>query len=703
MAVTPEQARTELMRRKSLQASEPVKTSSFSPKITPEQARAELMRRKSLQVAEIDKSEQEGFSEYGRSLARGTKNAIVGAIDSLDFLATPVRAAINLGAKALGSEYQVPALGEEVAKTVDTMTGGYTKPRTESEKTTDAIARGVGSLPSGLALGIAAKGAQYTPKVVKGIGEFLRGSNALTPTNLAATAATSGLTQQALNENPDDIEGAIGAGLLGGLGVPATAGILSGLTKGGRQRGAAWIGEQLNIHPQYVETFQKSGITPTLADVSKGKIAKLLTSKFEYTPTTGESIRKAKEIQRSQIAEGLGQGDFGRNLSKAEASNLVTKGAKEYQKGKSKEFSKIFARLDGDISNLPDDKVGIENTTKYFDTFLKNIKTPSQERRFLKSPIGKMYTDLYETAKQNNGKLPYHDAKERLDEINDLITTQGQIGKISQGKLKQFASRLSQDIESSLEPQFKKLGGDSYKNWKEAKKYYAQYAQEDIPKLNEIYKKDKKGATDAFIDLMSNQKKGGEKAKIALQGLSHGDQIDLMDAVNKNLGAKSDGSFSPLVWNRKFKALDPESQKILLSPLNKESQKRVFHIADAIDHLKSTLEEANTSKTAYHTALGALSAAAGGGAIALMNGNPIPIATLGTTLFLSKMTSEKLLTNPKFINWIYKSMKAKDLAHFQRNLERIPKVGSLQKTFLRQVQSFQHDLNQAKEKKESKK
>ena len=95
-------------------------------------------------------------------------------------------------------------------------------------------------------------------------------------------------------------------------------------------------------------------------------------------------------------------------------------------------------------------------------------------------------------AKTNNGKLPYHDVKERLDEINDLITTHGLIGKSSQGKLKQFSSHLSKDIESSLEPKFKELGADSYKNWKEAKKNYAAYAQEEIPKLNELYKKDKK-------------------------------------------------------------------------------------------------------------------------------------------------------------------------------------------------------------------
>lgn len=708
MAITPEQARAELARRKSTSLS----TAAPGSAITPEMARAELDRRRSLKPVEkipesaaVSKPEEEGFVDYAkRGLARHARNAVVGPLDTLDFLATPVRAALNLGAKALGSQYEVPALGEETAKSIDTMTGGYTAPRNASEKTGEAIVRAGTSLPSGLALGTAIKGVKNIPNVLKGVGEYLRGSSALTPTNMAATGATSGLIQSSLNENPEDIVKAVSSGTAGGVGVPAAVGALSALTKGGRQKAAARTGEFFKVNPQAVETFEKAGITPMLADVSEGKIPKLATSKLEHLPFSAEPIRKAKELQRKQVMEGLGQGEFGRNLSKAEAANLVAKGAKKYQRGKTEEFGKKFDKVEKDIESFADDNVGIENTTKYFDSFLKNMKTPSQVKRFQESPLGKMYVDLYETATQNNGKIPYHDMKERLDQINDLITTHGLIGKVSQGKLKQFASNVTRDIEQSMEPKFKALGEDAYNNWKEVKRNYAGYAQEEIPKLNEIFKKDKKGATEAFTDLMANQKKGAEKAKIALQGLSAEDQVDLMDAVNKNLGAKSDGSFSPLVWVRKFKALEPESQKVLLSPLNKSSQEKVKYISESIDKIKETLEQANTSKTDYHRAIGALWGSAGSAlAVAATTGNVIPAATLATGLFMSNRISEKMLTNPKFINWMYKGMKAKDLGHFERNLERVPKVGKFTKTLQRSVQTFQHELHEAHEKRKEKK
>lgn len=703
MTVTPEMALAELERR-GIKTRKISDTKDEFSEITPEIARAELERRgiKTKKISE--EPQEEGFVDYAkRGLARGTRNAVVGTLDTLDFLATPVRAGLNLGAKALGSEYQFKPLGEEVAKGIDTLTGGYTTPRTPEERTSEAIGRSLISLPIGLGLGAAVQGIKYAPKAIESIGKFLRGANVIAPTNIAATGATAGLIQSSLNEAPQNIPGALGAGIVGGVGIPAAAGLLSTLTGKGRQAAAAKVGELFKINPEAVETFQQAGITPTLADVSRGKIPKLLTSKLEHTPGAAEPIRKAKELQRKEILEGLGQGPEARTLSKSDIGKLAVKGSKEYQKGRQKEFSQIFKKVEADIDRLPNDNINIENTNKYFDNILKNIKTPAQEQRFKKSSLGKLYTDLYETAQKNEGKIPYYDMKERLDEINDLITTHGLIGKVSQGKLKQFASHLSQDIEQSLEPKFKELGPEHYKNWKEAKKHYAAYAQEEIPKLNELYKKDKKGAIDAFMDILQNQKKGGEKAKIALQGLSHPDQINFMDSINKQLGSKSDGTFSPLVWSRKFKGLEPESKKILLSPLNESSQKKVKYIADSIDHLKSTLEEANTSKTAYHTALGALGAIGAKSLVSLAGGNPIPAAQLATGLFLGNRISDQLLTNPKFINWMYKGMKSKDINHFERNLNRIPNVGKFKRTLTRAVQTFQNDLDKAEEERKEKK
>lgn len=685
MTITPEMARSELSRRKSLGSSQ--------SSITPEMARMELKRRQEIKFPSKmeEKVEEESFlSKAPRSIARGTRNLLAGTADTLDFLASPVREGMNLLGKPLGVKF--PTLAEETTKAIDTGTGGYTAPQNEGEKTQEAYQRAIGGMPIGAGVGMAARGLKYVPKLVEQTGKFLQGSNALTPTNVAASAATSGLIQSHLNQNPEDTLGALGAG----LSIPVAQGALSLLTKKGRQGNAAKTGEFFQINPEAVETFQQAGITPTLPDVSKGKISKIIQSKLEHTPFASSPIVKAKELQKTQILEGLGQGELGQSLSKSQASSLVKKGAKGYQKGQEKNFGSMFEKVEKDIESLADDSVGIENTNKFFEKMFKKFKTPSQEKRFKQSPLGKMYVDLYETARENGGKLPYYDVKDRLDQINDLITTHGEIGKVSQGKLKQFASNLSKDAEKDIGPKLKELGKDSYGNWLDVKKYYSDYAKNEIPQLNELYKKDKKGATDAFVDLVTNQKKGAEKAKLVLKGLDHNDQIDLTDAIHKQLGRTSDGSFSPLKWVRGYKNLDPDAQKILLSPLNKQTQNKFGAIADTIDHLKSTLAEANTSKTAYHTALVGLSVAGTKALGSLASGNPIPLGSLAGSLLLGNRISEKMLTNQKFINWMYKGMKAKTLPQFEKILNDVPHVGNYRKTLQREIQTFQHDLNLAK-------
>lgn len=695
MAITPELARAELARRKSF--------SSSGTSITPEMARMELKRRQGIQPPPKmeEKIEEDSFlSKAPRSIARGTRNALAGTADTLDFLASPVREGMNLVGKPFGVKF--PTLAEETTKSIDSATGGYTAPLNDGEKTQEAYQRAIGGMPIGSGLGMAAKAVKHIPKyipnLVESTGKFLRGSNYANPTNLkgvgniAGAAATSGLVQSHLNQNPEDTMGALGAG----LSVPVAEGALRLLTKKGRQGKAARTGEFFQINPEAVESFQQAGVTPTLPDVSKGKISKIVQSKLEHTPFASSPIMEAKNLQRTQILEGLGQGELGKTLSKGEASSLIKKGAKGYQKYQEKNFGSMFEKVEKDIENLGDDKVGIENTNKFFEKMFKKFKTSSQEKRFKNSPIGKMYVDLYETAKESGGKLPYYDVKDRLDQINDLITTHGEIGKVSQGKLKQFASNLYKDVEKDIGPKLKELGKDSYGNWLDVKKYYSDYAKNEIPHLNELYKKDKKGATDAFVDLVTNQKKGAEKAKLVLQGLDHKDQIELTDAIHKQLGRSSDGSFSPLKWVRGYKDLDPEAQKVLLSPLNKQTQQKFGAIADTIDHLKSTLAEANTSKTAYHTALVGLSAAGTKALGSLASGNPIPLGSLAGSLFLGNRVSEKMLTNPKFINWMYRGMKAKNLNQFEKIIKDVPHIGNYRKTLQREVQTFQHDLNSAK-------
>ncbi len=658
-------------------------------------ARATQELEEKLNLIEQMKANQK--SSVGRSLARGTKNAALGAIDVADFLASPIREGMNLGFKAFGSDRHIKPLAEESSQAIDRSTQGYTQSHTPSQKTEEAIVRGLGSMIPGVGAGrVLVQGAG---KASKALGNALVESNTLTPTNIVGTAATTGAMQHYANENPDDILGQIGAGIVGGMGTNSAIGARKLATAAGRkelsERFASNMGNRLKLNPSAIEDFQAAGIDPTLADVSDRKLAKVITHNLGYIPGSSGTIEKAHKAQRNKILEGLGQGDYGDALSKAKASALTKKGAKGYQQEENKKFSKMFGQLEEDLNQLPSTNIMPKQTLSMFEDLRKPSRKTGMYKLYekaIETPYGKVLKDVYDTSTQHGGAIPYEYLKQTLDNINDQITTHGLVGKKSQGELKKIAAAVASDIEHGMTPKFKALGEDSYNNWIEANKHYSLYAQNEIPNLNQLFKADKKGATDAFLDLMTNQKKGAEKAKIVLKELKPKDQVDLTQAIHKHLGESTDGSFSSLKWVRGFKKLEPDAQKVLLSPLKKDTQQKFHAIADVMDHIKGTLAEANTSKTAYYTALGTMGSASWSATSSLFHGNIIPAAALGTGLIVARLGAEAL-TNPKLINWMYNGMRMKSPAQFETHVKRLQRISGVSKATLREAQAFERDLN----------
>lgn len=140
--------------------------------------------------------ETPGQSSTGRSLARGAKNVLAGALDMADLLGSPLREGINLGAKALGSNYRMQPMGETTSQAIDKATQGFTKSETPRHRTEEAIQRGLSSMIPGVGAGnILSKGVGMASKA---LGRSLKASSAPTASNIAGTTATTGLMQNYL-------------------------------------------------------------------------------------------------------------------------------------------------------------------------------------------------------------------------------------------------------------------------------------------------------------------------------------------------------------------------------------------------------------------------------------------------------------------------------------------------------------------------
>lgn len=691
MALTPEEAKELASLRSELGQGQ-------NNGLTPEEAE-EL---KSLR-AELAPYDNQPDKSMTRGFARGARDVASGVLDTADLIASPVRSALNAGASALGYGQPFNPMGEAIAQGIDTATEGYTAPKDDTEKTQEAIVRGLSSMPVGGVIGSGLKAMKYAPKAAQAAGNFLQQSNIINPANIAGTAATTGLTQQHLNQNPGDVGGAIAAGLLGGT---AAQGLTKGISNIAKNRSltpssealARNVGKKLGINPNKVEDFQKIGVTPTVADVSDKKSIKMMTHALEHIPFAETPITEAKNLQRQQVLKLLGQNEPTDILTRHEAGKLTTKGAKAYHKAASKTHAQQFGQIKSDLEKMPDKLVEPKNIMKHFSEQLaENSSDPDLIKDYLKSHEGKFLSSIEQVAKRHKGNIPYEYLKRTLSNINNKVTTHGLIGKVDQGELKNIASIIDKDIEHSMAPRFKTLGKESYQNWVDARKNYHGFAQEDIPKLNEIYKKDKKGAVDTFTDLITNQKRDASKVKMVLKELAPSERKQLTDAVQKKLGATSDGSFSILKWNREFKGLDSEAQNILLSSLDKHNQKRVLELTDVIDHFRSTLNEANTSGSGYYNTLSKIAAGIFGTTASLYSGDIMPAVKLLGGMVVARIGSEAL-TSPKLINWVHKGMRIKSISQLERHMESLNHVKGISKNVVREVQMLQHDLENANKK-----
>lgn len=634
--------------------------------------------------------------DFGHASAKTARNIAAGAADTYDFIASPLTAPYNLAAKALGApeKYHMKPLAPQITNAIDTATGGYTAPQNDEDRVIESVTRGLTTIPG---VGTAAKGAQWAAKglkgaTAKGLPKFLAGMGEATPINAASTAGSAALSQQALNQDPNSPLSALGWGLVGGL--TPQAGRFA--TQAGRNFTKQKTGERLSsltkFDPEAYASFEKAGIAPELANVVESKITKGMSDWMSKIPWAGEKLAQRKHDQYKEALELLDQGS---SLSRGKASKLALEGAKAHQASKDTIHSQIFNKIESDIGKMPDLSIRPTHSHNFQAELIKNKKTPYAIEKFKSSPVGEFSTELSSIIQQGSD---YHDLKGLIERINDATTTHGLIGKQSQSKLKKLAQSIGKDIDEGMTPKFTELGNESLHNWKKGNALYADYAQNEIPFLNQIYKKDKAGATDVFMDLLTNVKKGGEKAKLALEGLPSHDRQSLMKEVNNRLGMHGKGDFSLTVWAKNFKDLEPEMQNLLFGHYTGAQQKKVHALVDAISHMKATTAEANASRSGITVGQMAMAAEAVRSLGHLSYGNPMPIIKDIMALGAARMGSN-MFTNPKIMNWMYESTKAPNVATLAKRIENGKKMKGLPQAFSHTLQEAERIIKRAPENK----
>lgn len=241
------------------------------------------------------------------------------------------------------------------------------------------------------------------------------------------------------------------------------------------------------------------------------------------------------------------------------------------------------------------------------------------------------------------GTIPFHELKYvNKKELDDLVDVFGKVGTGEEGRIKKVVGALREDMKNHV----LEVNPKAARDYAQADKMWKQYSDRPRQIAN-------KAATETdpikiFNDNLSRLKKGDtEPTKIIMQRLDPADKKLYSSTAMNELGSGTNGAFDPNKFGKEFNKLRPESQDMLLSGFPKADANKIKEVAKALDHARIASSVANTSKTAYYTALGAW-------ATNLWYNPLTSLAAAGG----ARITSE-VFTNPVVLDALYKASKTK--------------------------------------------
>ncbi len=653
---------------------------------------------------------REKMDEDQKNIAKGARNiaTLPGAVLDLPMLP------INLGLAASGKEAYVPS--QMIGNAIDTATGGYTRPETNSEKVNEAVMQSV------LPMGAIGKGAGYlaqqAPKAIQKVGKFFQSSNALNPANVAATAGGSAATQEFVNRNPNS---GFVANLLAGY-AGSKVGGMAGKNIKALTRPQEWAAQKLDISPAKVKNQLKDSqgnyLTSTLGDISNSENLQMAQHVAEKTPFVGKRITRASDagirseqeaLNKNGLVKALGAEDTGElalegisnyenQIAKRDIENYgkvqegLKKHAKPYEQppyilskdmetGRSdlipnskkhlSEFEikdpKQREKIDfytgksiKDMSKMPINLVPFSSTKKFIGKQFSNVDHPAAQDSIFKEKFGEIVSQLDDIALSYNREgVPYKSFQSLRKKIDDSITTWGQTGDVAKEKLKNFRRVMHKDTGNYLE----QLDPELRKQWDQANKLKSSYMKNELPLINDIKKvADKKTVEDVTKNLLTNLKNAGRKVHIAAKGLNQDKKSMLGYSLFNEMGKNAQEEFNLFTAANKYRQIKGGGKKALLSLFPEEKAADLDRSMRRIGNIQERLNRANTSRSGYFNNLFKLVR------------NPVrAVGTIASALPLAEMYSNK-----KFINWVSKGAEMTSDIDLQNHVKKLGtmKLGS---------------------------
>lgn len=654
-------------------------------------------------LQENNKPEESALSRFGRAGARALKDIPVGALSTLDFIASPVRGAMNYGNELLGGDkdYFQP-LSSTVNQKVDELTGGYTAPQNLSERIGSEAAQAVSGFAPARSIGSkliqAAPGlADKASKFIGGAGEFLAGGTDPTLTNVGAITTGIAAREKTLENNPESKLGALGNELIANVGTRK----LSSLGRKGNL--ASKVGKATKFNQEKYKDSIETGMPMTLPDVSDSAPLKWTENLLRKTPFAGHHIEDVKKSQKQKASKILGQDVSPDSLTQEHGGKLAGEAAKASKETYKKKANYLWKKVEKATTGVKDKTLKTPNTNEFFtEEWKKAESSKGSQQAFKESPIGKL-ADLFEEYHYKPDgdlkKLTFEEFRDFRDKLRDKITTFGVHGNVSQGELKTLEGNIQEDFSNY----FSKLGPDAKKAWKNFNRYTSNYIEHYKPIANDITEEIRAREPVKAFNISMPSKSSVKEAVHVMDSLGEKAPQYWSTVINK-WGTFKD-NFEPMRAIESFKGLDKSLQnKLLKSSGYSNSQQNMFRRnIDVMSHIKDTLKENQTSGTSVAENYRKFAERWGSGLAAvagLTSGSALPIAVPIAFTAATKATA-KAFVSPKLQAWIDRGMSAKNdkilPKWIEHGLRKVPGIPSDVKKNLEDIYSYVLESDKARD------
>lgn len=474
--------------------------------------------------------------------------------------------------------------------------------------------------------------------------------NAITNKQLAANLAM-GAASGVGSKIGGDIGGTTGA-ILGGMTPQAAVTSLQAATRG------AIRGSSPDQMKERIQTLKDAGVdSPTVGLATGNGRTQWVEGLLGKLPIAGNIMKSAGEKIQGQVSNKVNsiRDTVSPTYGNIEAGNAIVRGIDAFKDAKQGVANNLYGAIDSGIpwyAQFPMDATAAK---------LKQLTTPivgapgiSDYLGIGKGNVGSMKNAVQNDLMANRygdaqSGVPFPGIKGLRSDVGESIPGQILTKDKQLGQYKSLYGALSEDLKGAA------ASAGKSQEFNRANSFYNGYTGR-LEALQPFY--NKPSPEQAYTALKSAANNAGTTAQTVMKSLPveqrrvvAASMIDELGKANPGAQNAEGDAFSSRTFLTNWSKMEPRAKATLLSGVDgnltlRSSLDKVAKTAEMIDKSSKVLANPSGSGTLIANASGASAAA---GALASMN--PVAIGIAATALAVPAL-SAKLMTSPKFVNWL---------------------------------------------------